>query len=146
MDSNWFKVDCNRSEPYLISINSKLLDISLDGSMCASFLVDNKQPRSCSQTTNTFINTGCGNFSLLSKGDSIIASYVKHVTHVPVVLDWIIFSLSFDYFAKHQSKAHGSSSICERYAFSCFNGDNPTVQCKYEKERCLMKIRNGSIK
>ncbi|KAK3220648.1 hypothetical protein Dsin_014618 [Dipteronia sinensis] len=55
---------------------------------------------------------------------------VKHFTHVPVMLDWSLFTLMFDNFEKTKSKAYQSSSTCERSACSCISSDYPTVQCK----------------
>ncbi|KAK2662152.1 hypothetical protein Ddye_000726 [Dipteronia dyeriana] len=204
MDS-WLKVDCNHSKPYLGSINLELLNISLDGTMRINYPVYNI----CDQTTNSmhgltllkstpfilsplrnsFVGIGnCGNFSLLSNDDSVIAACstscnqnndttkltcqeqvksplkgffptmsssvrecpysalveqqwlqdnlknpqdIKHRTHVPVILDWSIFTLTFDGFEKKQSnKTYELSSTCERSACSCFSTEFPTVRCK----------------
>ncbi|KAK3198718.1 hypothetical protein Dsin_022133 [Dipteronia sinensis] len=56
---------------------------------------------------------------------------IKHLTHVPVVLDWSIFTLTFDSFEKKKSnKTYELSSTCERSACSCFSTEFPTVRCK----------------
>ncbi|KAK1581136.1 hypothetical protein Q3G72_003444 [Acer saccharum] len=55
---------------------------------------------------------------------------IKHFTHVPVMLDWSVFTLMFDNFEKNKSKAYMSSSTCERSACNCFSARFPTVQCK----------------
>ncbi|KAK4851127.1 hypothetical protein QYF36_012596 [Acer negundo] len=197
-------VDCNHSKPYLGSINNlELLDISIDGSMRINYpvynrcgkvddmfglklLTDHTTPFIFSPNRNNFVGIGnCGNFSLLTRDDSVIASCsttcnqnndasrfcqkevvsslkgffptmatagecpysalverqwlednlknpqdIKHFTHVPVMLDWSVFTLMFDNFEKNKSKAYMSSSTCEKSACSCFSAEFPTVQCK----------------
>ncbi|KAL5854344.1 hypothetical protein ACOSQ4_004146 [Xanthoceras sorbifolium] len=83
----YFKVDCNSSKPYLREINLEVLDLSIDGTMRVSYSVYNTcdptqnlatanlktTPFIFSQTKNRILGVGCGNYSLLSNDDSVIA-------------------------------------------------------------------------
>ncbi|KAK1584064.1 hypothetical protein Q3G72_029541 [Acer saccharum] len=56
---------------------------------------------------------------------------IKHLTHVPVVLDWSITTLAFNSFEYEKSnKTYELTSTCEISACSCFSIEYPTVQCK----------------
>ncbi|KAL5856710.1 hypothetical protein ACOSQ3_004168 [Xanthoceras sorbifolium] len=83
----YFKVDCNSSKPYLREINLEVLDLSIDSTMRVSYSVYNTcdptqnlatanlktTPFIFSQTKNRILGIGCGNYSLLSNDDSVIA-------------------------------------------------------------------------
>ncbi|KAK1588149.1 hypothetical protein Q3G72_020255 [Acer saccharum] len=64
---------------------------------------------------------------------------IKHLTHVPVVLEWSIPALTFNLFESTKSnKTYELTSTCERNGCSCFSIDYPTVQCK-----CLLGFQGN---
>lgn len=56
---------------------------------------------------------------------------VEKYRYVPVVLEWSVFGLSFNYFARNISKdMYEKSSSCEVSACSCFSSGFSTVRCR----------------
>ncbi|KAL5787115.1 hypothetical protein ACOSP7_004064 [Xanthoceras sorbifolium] len=124
----FFKVDCNSSKPYLREINLEVLDLSIDGTMRVSYSVYNTcdptqnlatanlktSPFIFSQTKNRILGVGCGNYSLLSNDDSVIAQCLTTTC----------------------GRSGNSSSYCQSTIGSPLKGFAPFIETSPDDQEC----------